>query len=197
MVGANVELTEQEWSYFFDVSDMKKSGDTKLSIDASDEECADLARRFRVESISKATADLTLSITAGVIHVTGQFDCTMVQNCVVTLDPVETTLSEPVEGWFSDKESTVSFAAAKKERDVVKSHAEVEILDESEDPEPIINGCIDLGELVAQHISLAIPAYPHKEGVVYEVGDEDTKLDDKSPLRKNPFEALKDWKEKR
>ena len=87
----------------------------------------------------------------------------------MSLEAFETELSEDVEGWFADKENRVSFAAAKKEREVVKSHAEVEILDEKEDPEAIIDGVIDLGEFTAQHISLAIPPYPHKEGVHYDV----------------------------
>ena len=80
---------------------------------------------------------------------------------------------------------------------MVKHQAEVEILDEREDPEAVIYGRIDLGELVAQHISLAVPAYPQREGVEFEHGDEGIELDKKSPLRKNPFEALKDWKEER
>jgi uncharacterized metal-binding protein YceD (DUF177 family) len=121
----------------------------------------------------------------------------MTQNCVVSLEPFELQLSEEFEGWFADKDNTVSFAAAKKEREVVKPHAEVEILDEKEDPEAIIDGVIDLGEFTAQHISLAIPPYPHKEGVHYEVGDDEFQVDEKSPLRKNPFEALKNWKKDR
>ena len=192
-----LELLEQEWSHFFDADDVDRSRPTTVKIEASEEECADLARRFVVESISKAEADLTLIRESGTIRVTGQFHCTITQNCVVTLEPFDTELSEPVEGWFADKENRVSFAAAKKEREVVKSHAEVEILEESEDPEAIIEGRIDLGELVAQHISLTIPLYPRKDGVKYEVGDDNFEIDEKSPLRKNPFEALKDWKEER
>ncbi len=192
-----LELLEQEWSHFFDVDDLNHSKPTALTIEASEDECMDLARRFSVEAIKKVNAQLSLTLEGGIIHVTGQFDCVVTQNCVVTLEPFDTALSEPVEGWFANKESMVSFAAAKKERDVARSQAEVEVLDEKDDPEPIVEGRIDLGELVAQHISLAIPAYPHKDGVTYEVGDDDIVIDDKSPLRKNPFEALKDWKENR
>lgn len=191
------KLTEQEWSHFFDIHDMEKGRPTKLTFEASEEECADLARRFAVLSIEKSMANLVLAREGGIIHVTGEFQCHITQNCVVTMEPFETELKEPVEGWFIDKETTVSFAAAKKEREAVKSQAEVEVLDEKDDPEPIIDGRIDLGELVAQHISLTIPLYPHKKGVKFEVGDENIQIDDKSPLRKNPFEALKDWKEKR
>ena len=190
-------LTEQEWSHFFDIDDLEKSKPTELTLQADEDECRDLARRFSVEAIKDVKADLVLQKTAGIIQVKGQFSCTVTQNCVVSMEPFDTSLSEPVEGWFADKENTVSFAAAKKERDVAKHQAEVEILDEKDDPEPIIEGRIDLGELVAQHISLAIPLYPHKEGVNYEIGDENIQLDENSPLRKNPFEALKDWKEER
>jgi hypothetical protein len=40
-------------------------------------------------------------------------------------------------------------------------------LDESEDPEPVIDGKIDAGELVAQYLSLAIDPYPRLEGEEY------------------------------
>lgn len=193
-----VELTEQEWSHFFDIDDLD-GFDTKITIEASEEELEDLARRLAVEKIMKVSADLTLHRPKGgnVIHVTGEFQAIILLTCVVTVEDFEAEITEPVEGWFSDKESTVSFAAAKREREVTISTREVEMLDESEDPEPIIDGVIDLGELVTQHISLALPAYPKKEGVEYEIGDDQVQVDEKSPLRKNPFEALKDWKEER
>ena len=192
------KLTEQEWSHFFDVDDLDKKP-TKLTIEASEEELQDVARRLSVVEIKAASADLILEREQGghVVRVAGNFTATVVQECVVTAEPVETPISEPVEGWFADKETTVSFMAAKRDREASQSHGEIELVPEEEDPEPIIEGVIDLGELVTQHISLALPPYPHKEGVEYEFGDENVQIDEKSPLRKNPFEALKDWKENR
>lgn len=192
------ELTEQEWSHFYDVDDLESKPET-LTIEASDEELQDVARRFGVNAIKGAKATLTLNREQGgrIIHVTGSFEAQVTQECVVSGDPVETTLSEALEGWFADKEKTVSFAAAKRERDVSQSHGEIELVPEEEDPEPIIEGVIDLGELVTQHISLALPEYPHKDGVQHEYSDDSIEIDEKSPLRKNPFEALKDWKENR
>lgn len=196
---ANTELTEQEWSHFFDIQDLERNGATKLNIEASDEELQDMARRLGVKSIESASANLVLNQEKGghTIFVTGAFEAKLTQNCVVSMDDFETVLSEPIEGWFADKETALSFAAAKRDKEAATSRGEVEMMEEKEDPEPIIEGVIDLGELVTQHISLSIPPYPHKEGVTYEHGDENVQLDDKSPLRKNPFEALKDWKEKR
>ena len=192
------KLTEQEWSHFFDVDDLEAKP-AKLTIEASEEELQDVARRLGVMAVKEASADLLLDREqAGrVVHVSGTFKAIVVQECVVSGEPVETELSEPVDGWFADKETTVSFAVAKREREASQSHGEIELVPEEEDPEPIIERVIDLGELVTQHISLALPAYPHKEGVSYEFGDDNVQIDEKSPLRKNPFEALKDWKENR
>ncbi|MCI5060082.1 MAG: DUF177 domain-containing protein [Alphaproteobacteria bacterium] len=191
------QLMEQEWSHFFDVEELEKKP-LKIQLQASPEECADLSKRFGVEEVKSASADLTVTRQGGhIIYVSGTFESMIVQNCVITLEPVETALSDQVEGWFADKEATVSFAAAKRDRDVVQQKGEVEILDEKDDPEAIIDGQIDLGELVTQHISLTIPAYPRKEGAEYEQGDAGLTVDENSPLRKNPFEALKSWKEER
>lgn len=192
------ELIEQEWSHFFDVDDLD-DGKTKVSIQADEEECQDVARRVGVVSIESLSADLVLEREQGgrTIHVKGQFTANVTQECVISLDEFQSEISDAVEGWFADKDSTVSFAAAKREKEAATSRGEVEMVDESEDPESIIDGVIDLGELVTQHLSLAIPPHPHKEGVKYEYGDENLKIDENSPLRKNPFEALKDWKENR
>lgn len=189
------KLTEQEWSHFFDVDDLGKH-ETKIKIEPSEEELEDLARRLGVKAVKNVTANLIIA-SKNAVHVQGEFNATVTQECVVTLEDFDTEISEPVEGWFADKNSTVSFAAAKQEKEASTSRGEVEMLEEQEDPEPIIDGVIDLGELVSQHISLAIPAYPKKEGARHEFGDDNVQIDEKSPLRKNPFEALKDWKAKR
>lgn len=189
------QLTEQEWSHFFDIDDIDVKG-SKLAISPSEEEREDLARRLGVVAVKDVEASLILT-PGHVVHVTGHVKATITQECVVTVEEFDTDITEEVEGWFTDKEKAVSFAAAKREREAAVSRGEVEMVDEQEDPEAVIDGVIDLGELVTQHISLAIPAYPRKDGAHYEYGDENAQIDEKSPLRKNPFEALKDWKENR
>lgn len=195
---ANPELTEQEWSHFYDIQDIEH-GEAQVTIEPDEEERQDMARRLNIPAVSKVVADLTLQQASGGnnIHVMGEFKASVTLKCAVTLEEFEVELSEPIEGWFADKQRTVSFAAAKRDKEAASSRGEVEMMDEHEDPEPVIDGAIDLGELVTQHISLALPPYPKKEGVQYEVGDENVEIDEKSPLRRNPFEALKDWKENR
>jgi uncharacterized metal-binding protein YceD (DUF177 family) len=173
----------------------------RTKIEASEEQCKNVALRANLPAIDELKADLTIEREqAGrVVHVAGRFNATVTLVCSITADEFEFEIEEPVEGWFEDKESTVSFMRALKEREgqQVKGGVEVEITPEEEDPEDMINGQIDLGELVVQHLILAIPPYPRKEGAEHDIGDEDIVPAEDSPLRKNPFEALKDWKEQR
>jgi len=184
-----------EWSYFVEADDIDKP--QRFEIEASEKERKDLARRLEIDGINSLKADLTVSPEQGGLrfHVTGTFKANVTQICVVTMDPFKSEVLEQVEGWFEDKSKAVSFVNAKKERDVKHNQAEVEVLDESEDPEPLVSGCIDLGELVSQHLSLALDPYPHKEGVKHPYGDDQAQP--AGPVRKSPFEALKEWKERR
>ncbi len=192
------KVLEQEWSDFIEGEKIDTHG-RELKIEASEEQCANLCKRLKVNNIEGLKADLTVKRkpSSAVIHVMGRFQAIVNQTCVVSLEAFDTKIDEPLQGWFIDKESTVSFAEAKHEREVVKQQGEIEITDEKDDPESMVDGMIDLGELVVQHVSLALPPYPKKEGVSSEYTDESPPADDKSSLRTNPFEALKDWKEKR
>lgn len=187
-----------EWSMPVEVDKIGTEPKT-FHFEATEEECGDLAHRLKVVSLEEASANVTLQkIKGGIIHALGTIRAKVTQECVVSLLPVISQLEEQFEGWYGDDNSAVSFARAKSDRDAKKANMETEVLEESVDPEPIINGRIDIGELAAQHLSLAIDPYPHAPGIKYELGV-DTKEENApgASLRKSPFEALKDWKEKR
>ena len=127
------------------------------------------------------------------VHVSGSLTAKVTQLCVVTREPVQQEIETAVEGWFADTGEAVSLARARHEKQGRKMDADLPMLEEEDDPEPLVDGQIDLGELVTQHLSLAIDPYPHKEGVVFEQAE----MPGKSappPVRRNPFAALKDWK---
>ena len=130
-----------------------------------------------------------------VVHVNGRIRATVKQPCVVTLEPVESRIDETFEAWFSDPDQAIALSKAKHDKMAKSAGGEVPMLDEKDDPEPIIDGQIDLGELVTQHLALALDPYPHAEGVKYEYGDDEP---EKVPeeFKNNPFAALKDWKDK-
>lgn len=190
------EISESEWSYILEADDVEAKP-IKITISPDEQQKAQLVNRLNILAIDSLSADLELRREQGnmVVHISGHIKAALKQACVVTLEPVETYVDEAFEAWFADVDQAISLSKAKHDRMTKTGGAEVPILDEKDDPEPIIDGKIDLGELVTQHMSLAINPYPHAEGVHYEYGDDEPK---KVPeeFKTNPFAALKDWKSK-
>lgn len=190
------ESLAPEWSYPM-MSDEIGNKLQNIQIDADEEQRRALARRLGVDSVKEAQAKLTIRRDSGnmVIFVKGTVQASMVQNCVVTLEPIDTQIEEEFEAWYADPGQAVSFVKARQQMMAQQQGEETPILDEKDDPEAIVDGVVDLGELATQYLCLGIDPYPHAEGVHYEVGD-DTPPDPASDIRKNPFEKLKDWKGK-
>ncbi len=187
-----------EWSHLVEIDEV--GGESKtFNFKATEQERTDLARRMGLISVESAQASVTVQrVSGGLIHAMGIIRADLTQSCVVSLGPVPAKIEDEFEGWFGDKDKALSFAKARNEREAKKAHTELEILEESVDPEPIVNGKIDLGELATQYLSLALDPYPRAEGVssqyIVPEGDKDK---EGAELRRNPFEALKDWKENR
>jgi hypothetical protein len=109
-------------------------------------------------------ASASLDVTpkgGGRFHVTGYVRARIGQTCVVTLDPIENDLDEPIDVMFAPPEQIPQLA------DLVDESAEsdTEIPDP---PEPIENGFIDLGRLATDALFLAINPYPRKPDAVFE-----------------------------
>ncbi len=188
------EAPAPEWSVLVDAQTVTTTPQ-KTRIAASEEQRKALCVRLDLNSISSLSADVTLHREKGsVIHVNGLMKANVMQACSITTDPVQTQIEETFEGWFADQDRIVMLAKARHERLGRMTDSEIPILDESEDPEPLVNGMIDIGELVVQHLSLAVDAFPRRRGL------EDTEIVDVSAgdpaalMRRNPFEALKNWK---
>ncbi len=183
-----------EWSVLVDAQTVTTTPQ-KTRIAASEEVRKALCERLGLNNISSLSADVTLHRAKGsVIHVNGLMKANVMQACSITTDPVQTQIEETFEGWFADQDRIVMLAKARHERLGRMTDSEIPILDESEDPEPLVNGMIDIGELVVQHLSLAVDSFPRRRGL------EDTEIVDVSAgdpaalVRRNPFEALKNWK---
>jgi uncharacterized metal-binding protein YceD (DUF177 family) len=181
-----------EWSHRVDVETISQRP-TKLSILADESARKDLARRLRLRSIDSLVADFSLEREIGsmVIHVEGHVKAKIVQNCISTGEPVYESIDESFESWFADPSQAVPFVKARRER-LVKGEREMELLPERDDPEIVENGVIDIAEIATQYMSLGINSYP-RVGDVPPIGDE-VSVQVVGPARKNPFDALKDWK---
>jgi uncharacterized metal-binding protein YceD (DUF177 family) len=149
----------QEFSRFVE-ADSVGTHRMERKIAANPEERAALARRFGLVSVDRLEADLVLRRAgAGVIHVTGSLSADVVQSCVVTLAPVEARVEDKFATDFLDEtefERQMARAGGKGEADLD--------YEEDDPPEPIRNGHIDLGELAAQQLSLALDPYPRAPG---------------------------------
>ena len=150
-------------------------------------EAAGLREIFSV----RASFDVTPK-SDGRFIVTGSVKARVGQTCVVTLDPIENDIEEPIDQLFAPAEQ-ISALADLVDDDI---ESEVEIPDP---PEPIVGGVIDLGRLATDALFLGVDPYPRKPDVVFEppVTADDPedhpfaalkalKLDTKSPNGKEP-----------
>lgn len=130
-------------------------GGMEQHVDAKESERANLARRFGLLELSKLEGTLTVHPARAdqTIAVTGVLKADVVQQCVVTLEP----LADHIEHEFK-----VLYAAP----ELLSSGAGPSDMDE-DDIEPLIDETIDLGELVAQNMGIALNPYPRKPGVEY------------------------------
>ena len=165
----------QEFSRFIE-ADSVGARPVERQISANPEERAALAQRFDLQAIDRLEADFTLRRAGnGVIHVKGTVRGEVVQSCVVTLEPVPARI---------EAEFAADFAAA------ADGPAEDEEIDfeTADPPEAIRNGHIDLGELAAEHLSLALDPYPRAPGAQLPQGSEAAEPAER-PV--NPFSILK------
>jgi uncharacterized metal-binding protein YceD (DUF177 family) len=116
--------------------------------------------------------------SGGRFHVSGNVRARVGQTCVVTLDPIENDIDEPIDLIFAPPEQVPQMAALVD--DTEESDEET-----PDPPEPIENGVIDLGKLATDALYLAIDPYPRKAGAEFEPLVEAADPED------HPFAALK------
>jgi uncharacterized metal-binding protein YceD (DUF177 family) len=122
----------------------------RQQIEATREEREKLARRFGLLALDRLLATVVLSRQGGMsILLEASFEAEFVQECVVSL--------EPVRGDVRQDFSLLYGPAATDERDIALDSEEITF-------EPITGDTIDIGEAVAQELSLALPAFPRDPG---------------------------------
>jgi uncharacterized metal-binding protein YceD (DUF177 family) len=165
----------QEFSRFIE-ADSVGAKPIERDISANAEERAALAERFDLVAINRLEADFTLRRAGnGVIHVKGRVQGDVVQSCVLTLEPVPARIEEAFAADF----------AAEAGRSADDEEIDFEAADP---PEPIRNGHIDLGELAAEQLFLALDPYPRAPGAELPQG---SAPEEPAAAPVNPFSILK------
>jgi uncharacterized metal-binding protein YceD (DUF177 family) len=115
-------------------------------IEATAAERERLSRRFNLISLDRLVAEVEFRRQSSeVILLEAEFSAEFEQCCAVTL--------EPVRGSVSDRFSLVYGPAPEEEQEIALT---------SDEPafEPLRGNSIDIGEAVAQELSLALPIFP-------------------------------------
>ena len=162
---------------------------TALDIVASDSERAALAKRFGFVALPAFSARVTVDRRlGGLIAVEGRLRGRIVQSCILTLDPVTQELDEAFRLTFKPDLS--------EEHDPESGEALVN--PQADAPEPLAGPHLDVGEIVAEQLSLAADPYPRRPGVKLEDvlrqsapdGPRSSGRPGKNEQRRHPFAGL-------
>ena len=181
MTRPNASQAADPWRYQVVVDQIPDTG-LHRDIEADSVACEAMAELAEVREISSAKASFDVTLRKGDrVHVAGRVQALVGQICVVTLDPMESTIDEAIDLEFAPPEQIPQLS------DLVDA-AEESDEEIPDPPEPIINGMIDLGRIATDALFLAIDPYPRKPGAVFE-----PKLEAADP-EDHPFAALKAFK---
>ena len=170
--------TADPWSVRVAVAQIPDTG-MHRDFDADQASRKAMAEVAGLREVISASASLdVVPKSGGRFHVTGYVRARIGQTCVVTLDPIENEIDEPIDLVFAPAEQIPNLS------DLVDEAAEsdTEIPDP---PEPIIDGVIDLGRIATDALFLAVDPYPRRPGATFQPPVETV-----DPID-HPFAALK------
>ncbi len=190
--GAPPERGVPPFSRPIDVEKMPADG-AHHDIEARPEECEAIAAALNLPAVSflRASLDVTPG-PQGRVHVGGKVTAQITQVCVVSLDPFESTIEQPVDLAFAPVAPSESESARPSHRRRVEPEAKiVAAVDEDDPPDPIIGGRIDLGAVAVEFLALSLDFYPRKPGVHFT----DVLIGESEPERRSAFAALERLKD--
>ena len=177
-----MQEAQPEFSRPLSLDDIEADG-THVTLEAEADERQRLADRFDLLSLQSLTAELLVTRAASGIpvRVFGRLKARVAQRCVVSLKPVQADIDERIEVEYGPP--------------VADAYAEDISLEEA-DIEPLTGDRIDLGELVAQHLAVALDPYPRLQDAAPPDWMTDAEKAEDSAAD-SPFAALEALRKKR
>ncbi len=174
-----MECTDDAGPEFSRIVNLDDLGEVEMRLDlrATAGECAALARRFGLIAIAglRASGGLRRS-DRGRVRLRVTLEAAVTQTCVVTLDPVANRIEEDLDILFEPER---------------RASAVLDIaFDPASDREPLAGDSLDLGEVIAEELAVALDPYPRKPGVAVEIGPGGSGGRGREPPPGGPFEAL-------
>jgi uncharacterized metal-binding protein YceD (DUF177 family) len=169
-------------------ADTFQHGTSEKTFKATKDECEALKQRFGIEALKHLSAKLGISRrgSGGRIKITvnGRLDAAITQNCVITLDPFDTAIKSQFQTTFDARD--------------FEELGDIDVdLQVDDQPEPIIDGIIDLGELISQSLALEIDLHPRKprtESVLNTLNKSKNSDISDDIITEHPFAALQKLK---
>jgi uncharacterized metal-binding protein YceD (DUF177 family) len=155
------------WSVPVNVEDIPAAG-LHVEIDAPAEARAAVTELAAVRDVAHLSAELDLARRGAGVRVSGRVQARIGQTCVVTLEPVENEIDEPVDVIFAPPDAGAQ-AAAKD--------------GSGEPPDALTDGKIDLAAVATEFLILGIDPYPRKPGAEFSTQNAEDEGD-------RPFAAL-------
>jgi Large ribosomal RNA subunit accumulation protein YceD len=151
-------MNNSPWSVPVAVPDIPDAG-LHMEIEAPPEARAQLAALANVREVPRLSAVFDLKRRGASVHVAGQISALVGQTCVVTLEPMESSLHEGVDVLFAPP--TAGATAADGEIEVPA------FAGADEPPEPLVDGKVDLGAIATEFLILGVDPYPRKPGAEF------------------------------
>ncbi len=129
--------------------DMLGTAPHAMAVDAGEEERAALARRFGLQGIERLSAQAELSRHGEIVRAVGSLSAQVTQSCIATGAAVPAVVDEPFRIEFRPQPKAVGSA----DDEIELSEGELDVV--------FYQGAgVDLGEAVAESLSLSLDPYP-------------------------------------
>ena len=155
-----------------------------VSIEADEAERAALAQRFELPAIAALSAEATLTRSGDAVLASGTARARVTQSCVATGEPVEAEVEEAFRIEFRPHPEA---EGPEEEIELGEGELDVVFYDAA---------AIDLGEAVAETVSLALDPYPRSEAAERALREAGVKKEEEARAEASPFAALSALKDK-
>lgn len=156
----------------------------QVEIEADETERRALAERFDLVAIDWVEAQAALSRHGEIVTATGSLRATVTQSCVATGEPVAEQVDAPFRIEFRPRP-----AGGGADEEIELGEAELDTI--------FYDGAaIDLGEAVAETLSLSLDPYPRAPDAEQALRDAGVKDEEQAARESSPFAALQGLKEK-
>lgn len=147
------------WTYPVVVAELPEEG-AEFQLEPDEATRAALAKFAGVLAVPRFEALLKVTPAAdGSASVEGTLNAAVTQQCGVSLEPFDNTVSEIIALRFAPEGSVLAAA------DIPEDEIDVE------PPEQLENGTLDLATVAAEFLALGVDPYPRKPGAVFQSPD--------------------------